>query len=151
MRPDVVKGNVFVANLPLGFTDEQLAELFDPYGIVLRAYLARDPATGQTQGHGLVELAPEKAVEAAIEAVGAERPGGRRVDVRRADDTMCIVAKRPAPKPRPARENVPFVETRSLSRSPREAQVIRQDRPDRFGSSERFGSTRSDRPRLTLR
>ncbi len=124
MRPDVVKGNVFVANLPLGFTDEQLAELFDPYGIVLRAYLARDPETGQTQGHGLVELAPEKVVDAAIEGVTAERPGGRRVDVRRADDTMCIVAKRPAPKPRPVREAGPWVETRSLSRAPREAQVV---------------------------
>lgn len=148
MRPDVVKGNVFVANLPLGFTDEQLAELFDPYGIVLRAYLARDPTTGQTQGHGLVELAPEKVVEAAIEGVAAERPGGRRVDVRRADDTMCIVAKRPAPKPRPVREGGPFVETRAPSRAPREAQVIRQDRTERFGSdrSETFRSTR-----LTLR
>ena len=95
MRPDVVKGNVFVANLPHGFTDEQLAELFDPYGIVLRAYLVRDPSTGQSQGHGLVELAPERVVEAAIKGVSAERPGGRRVDVRRADASMCIVAKRP--------------------------------------------------------
>ncbi len=140
MRPDVVKGNVFVANLPLGFTDEQLAELFDPYGIVLRAYLARDPATGQTQGHGLVELAPERVVEAAIEAVSAEHPGGRRIDVRRADDTMCIVAKRPAPKPRPARESGPWVETRSLARPQREAQVIRQERSERWGTG-----------RLTLR
>src|ERR1700712_791338 len=140
MRPDVVKGNVFVANLPLGFTDEQLAELFDPYGIVLRAYLARDPATGQTQGHGLVELAPERVVEAAIEAVAAEHPGGRRIDVRRADDTMCIVAKRPAPKPRPAREGGPWVETRTLARPPREAQVIRQERSERWGTG-----------RLTLR
>ena len=137
MRPDVVRGNVFVANLPIGFTDEQLAELFDPYGIVLRAYMARDPQTGQTQGHGLVELAPEKVVETAIEKVGAERPGGRRVDVRRADATMCIVAKRPA---RPAREEAgveveyrPTMRTRepvvvvsrydrdSLSRAPRTA------------------------------
>ena len=118
MRPDVVKGNVFVANLPLGFTDEQLAELFDPYGIVLRAYLARDPQTGQTQGHGLVELAPEKVVQAAIDAISAERPGGRKVDVRRADDTMCIVAKRPL-RPKPAREERPWVETTEVSTHPR--------------------------------
>ena len=77
-------------------------------------------------------------MEAAIEAVGAERPGGRRVDVRRADETMCIVAKRPAPKPRPVRDGGPWVETRSLSRAPREApreaQVIRQDRNERFST-----------------
>lgn len=148
MRPDVVKGNVFVANLPLGFTDEQLAELFDPYGIVLRAYLARDPATGQTQGHGLVELAPEKIVEAAIAGVAAARPGGRRVDVRRADDTMCIVAKRPAPKPRLTRESGPYVETRSPSRPPREVQVIRTNRSDRSGTER---SDRWNTGRLTLR
>ncbi len=103
MRPDVVRGNVFVANLPLGFTDEQLAELFDPYGMVLRAYLARDPTTGAPTGHGLVELAPERVVDAAIEAVSAERPGGRRVDVRRADASMGITVKRPN---RPARSTV---------------------------------------------
>ena len=124
MRPDVVRGNVFVANLPMGFTDEQLAELFDPYGIVLRAYMARDPQTGQTQGHGLVELAPDKVVEGAIEKVSAERPGGRRVDVRRADSTMCIVAKRPPRPARPAREEAEVeVEYRSAIRT-REPVVV---------------------------
>ena len=139
MRPDVVRGNVFVANLPLGFTDEQLAELFDPYGIVLRAYLVRDPQTGETQGHGLVEFAPERAVQAAIDGVSAIRPGGRRVDVRRADATMCIVAKRPA-RPRPAREDSPWSNARtrdsapnrfdraSWSKPPRVAQRLERDR-----------------------
>ena len=117
MRPDVVRGNVFVANLPLGFTDEQLAELFDPYGIVLRAYLVRDPQTGETQGHGLVELAPEKVVQLAIDGVSAERPGGRRVDVRRADASMCIVAKRPS-RPRVARAVEPWTSAR-VERAPR--------------------------------
>jgi len=122
MRPDVVKGNVFVANLPHGFTDEQLAELFDPYGIVLRAYLVRDPLTGETQGHGLVELAPEKIVQTAIDAVAAERPGGRRVDVRRADATMCIVAKRPN-RTRPVRTEEPWTSAR-VERSPRFGQRL---------------------------
>lgn len=122
MRPDVVRGNVFVANLPLGFTDEQLAELFDPYGMVLRAYLARDPATGAPTGHGLVELAPERVVDAAIEAVSAERPGGRRVDVRRADSTMGITVKRAN---RPARPDA----TWSTPRPPRaEAVVVEYER-----------------------
>ncbi len=136
MRPDVVKGNVFVANLPHGFTDEQLAELFDPYGIVLRAYLVRDPQTGETQGHGLVELAPERVVQAAIDAVSAERPGGRRVDVRRADATMCIVAKRAARPVRPRDEAE--VEYRPAARV-REPVVVMS----RF---ERDGGSRSARP-----
>lgn len=135
MRPDVVRGNVFVANLPLGFTDEQLAELFDPYGIVLRAYLVRDPQTGATQGHGLVELAPERAVQAAIDGVSAVRPGGRRVDVRRADASMCIVAKRP-PRSRPPRDAAPWLEARSLPKT----RAAATGRPERDGwSMPRFG------------
>ena len=53
MRPDKIRGNVFVANLPRGLKDEELAEAFDPFGIVLNAHMARDPATGETLGHGL--------------------------------------------------------------------------------------------------
>ena len=35
MRQNKFRGNIFVANLPNGFTDEELAQLFDPYGICL--------------------------------------------------------------------------------------------------------------------
>jgi len=39
------KGNIFVGNLPPDFSDDRLAETFDPFGIVLSAIVARDPAT----------------------------------------------------------------------------------------------------------
>lgn len=103
MRADKVRGNVFVANLPRGFTDEALAEAFDPYGIVLNAYIARDPATGETQGHGLVQIAPDKAADKAIEALNASRVGGRRIEARRADPGMGIALPKPRVTPRPAR------------------------------------------------
>ena len=80
MRPDKIRGNVFVANLPHGLTDAQLAEAFDPYGIVLIAYLARDPATGETRGHGLVQLAPDRAVEDAVAGLNATGIAGRRIE-----------------------------------------------------------------------
>lgn len=90
MRPDKIRGNVFVANLPRGFTDAQLAEAFDPYGIVLSAHLARDPATGETRGHGLVQLAPDRVVEEAVAGVSETGIAGRRVEARRADPDMSI-------------------------------------------------------------
>lgn len=90
MRPDKIRGNVFVANLPRGFTDAQLAEAFDPHGIVLSAHLARDPATGETLGHGLVQLAPDRAVEDAVAGVNETGIAGRRVEARRADPDMSI-------------------------------------------------------------
>ena len=90
MRPDKIRGNVFVANLPHGLTDAQLAEAFDPYGIVLIAHLARDPATGETRGHGLVQLAPDRVVEDAVAGLNVTGIAGRRIEARRADPEMGI-------------------------------------------------------------
>src|SRR4051812_22601680 len=106
MRPEKIEGNIFVANLPAGLSDEQLAELFDPYGMVLRAYLARDPATGKTRGHGLVQLAPDRAADEAIAGVNGTVLQGRGVDVRRADPDMSLVPSTPpkvrVDRPRPS-------------------------------------------------
>ncbi len=110
MRPDKIRGNVFVANLPRGFTDAQLAEAFDPYGIVLIAHLARDPATGETRGHGLVQLAPDRAVEGAVAGLNATGIAGRRIEARRADPGMGISpptqARRRVDSPRPFQSGI---------------------------------------------
>ena len=39
MRQDKFRGNVFVANLPQGFTDERLAARFGPYRERFAEYL----------------------------------------------------------------------------------------------------------------
>ena len=54
---------LFAANMPYSFTDGQLAELFEPYGIVITSRMARDRETGQSKGFGFVELAPERSEE----------------------------------------------------------------------------------------
>jgi RNA recognition motif-containing protein len=66
MRPIRITGNIFVTNLPAGFTDSRLAEMFDPFGLVLLAYIARDANTGSLRNHGLVDLAPSDAAARAI-------------------------------------------------------------------------------------
>ncbi len=57
MRSQHFRGNVFVANLPPEFSDDQLAETFDSFGIVLSASVARDPATGKRLRYGFVDIA----------------------------------------------------------------------------------------------
>jgi RNA recognition motif-containing protein len=104
MRQNKFRGNVFVANLPNGTTDEQLAQLFDQYGIVLGAFLARDAATASTKGCGLVNIAPARAAEAAIAALNGSTVGGRRIEVRAAAPEMAITMPKP---PRPARLSAP--------------------------------------------
>jgi RNA recognition motif-containing protein len=105
MRADRFSGNIFVANLPKDFTDDQLAETFDPYGIVIGALIARDPATGQSKGCGLVNIAQTGAIERAIKGLNGKAVGGRRVEVRAADPDMAISirnARSSAPPRRPA-------------------------------------------------
>lgn len=76
------KGNVFVGNLPPGFSDERLAEAFDPYGIVLSAAVARDPATGARLRYGFVDIATERAMTKAITALDGHEIDGCKLNVK---------------------------------------------------------------------
>lgn len=123
MRKQSFRGNVFVANLPAGFTDEDLAQSFDAFGLVIGAVLARDAKTGVPKNHGLVDIAPQKAADAAIAAMNGTEIGGSRIEVRHADPAMSITLPGPAPsqahverrEPRPApRTRAVVVEHRSL-------------------------------------
>ena len=76
---------LFAANMPYSFTDDQLAELFDPFGLVITSRMARDRETGQSKGFGFVELAPAKARAKAIEALNGKTIEGRKIEVRIAD------------------------------------------------------------------
>lgn len=79
------KGNVFVGNLPPEFTDERLAETFDPFGIVLSALVARDPATGARLRYGFVDIATERAAVKAIEALDGSEIDGCKLNVKPRD------------------------------------------------------------------
>ena len=123
MRKQSFHGNVFVANLPQGFTDGDLAQIFDAFGLVIGALLARDSKTGTAKTHGLVDIAPQKAADAAIAAMNGTVIGGSRIEVRRADPAMSITVPGPAPsrarverrEPRPTeRTRAVVVEHRSL-------------------------------------
>ncbi len=107
MRYNKFRGNVFVANLPNGFKDEELAQLFDPYGIVLDAFMAREADGRTTKGCGLVNIAPPRAAAAAIAALHGTKVTGRQIEVRAAAPNMAISIPKPklagAPARRPPR------------------------------------------------
>ena len=79
------KGNVFVGNLPPEFSDERLAETFDPFGIVLSAVVARDPATGARLRYGFVDIATERAASKAIETLDGSEVDGCKLNVKPRD------------------------------------------------------------------
>src|SRR3954451_18231563 len=103
------KGNVFVGNLPTDFSDDRLAETFDPFGIVLSAIVARDPATGARLRYGFVDIATERAATKAIEALDGSEVDGCKLNVKPRDKAP----KKPAgpgaggrnPPPRGTRPN----------------------------------------------
>ena len=82
MRSQHFRGNVFVANLPPEFSDDQLAETFDSFGIVLSASVARDPATGKRLRYGFVDIATERAAKLAVESMNGAAIDGYNLDVR---------------------------------------------------------------------
>ena len=93
MRSQNFRGNVFVANLPPEISDEQLAEAFDAFGIVLSATVARDPATGKRLRYGFVDIATERAAKLAVEAMNGSAIDGYNLDVRISE--RPVAAKKP--------------------------------------------------------
>ncbi|MBM3478758.1 MAG: RNA-binding protein [Alphaproteobacteria bacterium] len=128
MRQNKFRGNIFVANLPNGFTDEELAQLFDPYGIVLGAFMAREAGGKGTKGCGLVNVAPPRAAEAAIAALDGLSVRGRKIEVRSSAPGMAITIPKPprAPRTQPAphatgdegHEAVPYAAARRPAQRP---------------------------------
>lgn len=100
MRTPVFKGNVVVSNLPGHVTSAVLAELFDPYGLVLGAKIERwHDRPGGSQG--LVDLAPETAVEKAIAELNGHAIGAHKITVRRAPKPVKAARRTGAAGPAP--------------------------------------------------
>lgn len=115
------KGNVFVGNLPPDFADERLAEAFDPYGIVLSAIVARDPATGARLRYGFVDIATERAMTQAISALDGSEIDGCKLNVKPREKAA---PKQPAAGPKrraPTRAASPAADAMAASREIREA------------------------------
>jgi len=113
MRLQYFRGNVFVANLPPDLTEDELAEAFDPFGIVLSAFIARDPENGKRLRYGFVDIATEKAAKLAVEAMNGTAIGGHNLDVRISEGpnkgkkpaSTRTVPRRAAPRPAPRRND----------------------------------------------
>lgn len=95
------KGNIAVSGLPRTFTDEQLAKLFDDFGLVLRASLHRKP-DGTVANYGIVDLAPIGAMAKAIAALNGSMIEGCRIKVTAAEQRQTpATSKRNDPPGKP--------------------------------------------------
>ena len=65
---------LFVGNLPAGTSDQDLLELFSPFGEVTSAHVAKTRYSGRSRGFGFVEMLPEYGERA------ASALNGRQID-----------------------------------------------------------------------
>jgi RNA recognition motif-containing protein len=77
---------IFVGNIIFTATEEDLVQLFAPYGEVRRAYVATDRETGRPRGFAFVEMPNAREAEAAIEAPHGTSLAGRPLTVNQARD-----------------------------------------------------------------
>ena len=74
---------LYVGNLSFNTSEQQLRELFEPYGVT-SASLVMDRDTGRPRGFGFVELADSAQGNAAIAALNGKNVDGRDLTVNEA-------------------------------------------------------------------
>ena len=75
---------LYVGNLSFDVTQEQLQDMFAPYGSVQSAQLITDRDTGRSKGFGFVEMSSDREAEAAINGMNGQMMGGRALTVNEA-------------------------------------------------------------------
>jgi RNA recognition motif-containing protein len=81
---------IYVGNLPWSATEDDLRDLFSPFGTVHSAAVVMDRETGRSRGFGFVEMDDADAAKA-IAGVNGRDMGGRSLRVNEAQER-----KRPA-------------------------------------------------------
>ena len=72
---------IFVGNLAFTTTEEELALLLHPYGVINRVRIVQGGATGRSRGFGFVEMSDTTEAHAAIDALHGRELGGRMLTV----------------------------------------------------------------------
>jgi RNA recognition motif-containing protein len=79
-----MNSKIYVGGLPYAVTDQQLSDLFAPFGAVQSARVITDKYSGQSRGFGFVEMATSQEAQAAISALNGTQMGGRTLTVNEA-------------------------------------------------------------------
>jgi len=76
--------NIYVGNLSFDVTEDQLKELFGPFGQVTEVRLIMDKFTGKSKGFGFIEMPSKEDAEKAIEELNGKDIDGREIAVNEA-------------------------------------------------------------------
>lgn len=73
--------NIYVGNLSRDVTEEELRELFTPFGQVTSVSIIKDRYSGQSRGFGFVEMPSKSEGQAAITSLKGKTLRERTIDV----------------------------------------------------------------------
>ena len=73
--------NIYVGNLSWNLKDQDLANLFTPYGEVASAKIVMDKFTQRSKGFGFVEMPSDEQAQAAIAQLNGSEVDGRNLVV----------------------------------------------------------------------
>jgi len=76
--------NLYVGNLLFDVTENELKELFEPFGQVTEIRMIMDKFTGKSKGFGFVEMPSKEEAEKAIEGLNGKDMRGRAMSVNEA-------------------------------------------------------------------
>jgi RNA recognition motif-containing protein len=82
--PKENKVNIYVGNLSFDVREEDLQQLFQPFGTVSTVTIIKDKFTGQHRGFGFVEMAVDAEAQAAITGLNGKDVHGRALSVNEA-------------------------------------------------------------------
>ena len=73
--------NLYVSNLGFQMGDQELKELFLPFGAVSSAKVIQDRVMNKSRGFGFVEMPDDAAAVTAMNALNESMTGGRSIKV----------------------------------------------------------------------
>src|SRR6266705_1846333 len=76
--------NLYVGNLAFSTTEEQIREMFQPYGAIEKINVVRDQDSGQPRGFAFVEMNNDEEAGKSIAGVNGSPVGGRALIVNEA-------------------------------------------------------------------
>ena len=73
--------NIYVGNLSWGLKEQDLADLFSPFGEVASAKIVMDKMTNRSKGFGFVDMPNDEQAQAAISQLNGSEVDGRNLVV----------------------------------------------------------------------
>jgi RNA recognition motif-containing protein len=76
--------NIYVGNLPHAAADEDLRQLFEPFGQVTSVAIIKDKFSGESRGFGFVEMPSKDEAQKAISGLNGSELKGRSLNINEA-------------------------------------------------------------------